>query len=304
MFLAGTRVYACCSAITGKKLGPKRYSLGYVSDSSDSYYIKYVKNFPIKNQPFLFTPLKIVFTRYGKEEKHRCETRDFLQILPLFDSGKKLDAIPGVVDKIISTFNSGELSKNKHWPDLCVNYIPDASHIGTIIPVQHTAVAEMDSKNTEAWVSSILQNRQFRNLMSANRNLPTLIRMADDTDMFIWIANSIKKSSARRDLHRWAGENQENTKRLATILHRINIAFNKRILDQNTRDGLVMLDHTFHLNPFLTWLVYGMLDAEKITTDKVNVVNRAAGTNSEHLALTKNIKVIRSTYLNLKPKYV
>lgn len=304
MLLAGTRVYACCSAITGKKLGPKRYSLGYVSDNTESYYIKYVKNFPIKNQTFMFTPLKIVFTRYGKEEKQRNETRDFLQILPLFDSSKLPDTIPDTIKQIVSVFNSGELSKNNYWRDLCNNYIPDGSHIGTIIPVRHTSAAKMDSKGTEAWMSSILQNRQFRALISANKYLQTLKDMTCDIDLFVWIANAVNKGSARRDLYRWASEEQENTERLATILRRINTAFNKRMLDQNTKDGAVMLDSTFQLNSFLTWLAYGVLDAEKITTDKIGTVEQAKGTSSEHLTLTKNMGVTRSTYLNLKPKYV
>jgi hypothetical protein len=304
MLLAGTRVYACCSAITGKKLGPKRYSLGYVSDNNDTYYIKYVKNFPIKNQTFMFTPLKIVFTRYGKEEKQRNETRDFLQILPLFDSSKLSDTIPDTIKQIVSVFNGGELSKNTYWRDLCNNYIPDGTHIGTIMPVRHTSAAKMDSKDTEAWMSSILQNREFRALITANKYLQTLKDMTCDIDIFVWLSNAVNKGSARRDLYRWASEEQENTERLATVLRRINIAFNKRMLDQNIKDGVFMLDHAFQANSFLTWLVYGMLDAKKIIIDKIDTVEQAKGTNKENLALIKNIGITRSTYLNLKPKYV
>ena len=53
MFLAGTRVYACSSAVVGKKLGPKRHSLGFVSDGGGAFHIDYIKNFPIKEQSFI-----------------------------------------------------------------------------------------------------------------------------------------------------------------------------------------------------------------------------------------------------------
>jgi len=306
MFSAGTRVYICSSAVAGKKLGPKRHSLGYVSDNNAVSTIKYVKNFPMGNQSFVVTPLKIVFTRYGKEEKQRCERRDFLQILPIFDKDRGSAATVKLTKEVISVFNDGELSKNPFWKELGANYVSVSANIGSVIPIGHRKIAEITTGNeTKAWISSILHNQLFLNLIKNNRNLQTLKHLTNDDDLFVWLSNASRKSSTRHDLLHWAEEHTNNMKRLVRILRCTTIAFDKRVLDFETRSANIMLDKSsFRTSSFFNWLINRLFDDESIMSRKENAVNSAIGSKPSHLIFTRNMRSVRSTYLNLKLKYV
>jgi hypothetical protein len=307
MFSAGTRVYACSSAITGKKLGPKRHSLGYVSNSGTTYHVKYVRDFPIKNQTFMFTPLTIVFTRYGKEEKQRCETRDFLQILPVFENGREQQTISETVKQIISIFNGGELSKNTHWRSLCNNYVNDPTNIGTVLPVGCTKPGTMSKNDSNAWVSSIIRNKHFRQLIKIkkNRELPAFKNLVADSELPIWLANAMRLNKTRHDLISWSKADPKNMIRLIGVLRRLNIVFNKRMFDNNMKDGTTMLDNgSVRIDPFLTWLSNELLSDERIIIRKGGIIKGSRKCLGTHNNLARNLRVTRSTYLNLKPKYV
>jgi len=305
MFSAGTRVYACSSAVTGKKLGPKRHSLGYISNNESTYYVKYVEDFPIKNQAFMFTPLTIVFTQYGKEKKQRCESRNFLQILPIFESAREPHTIAELTKQIISIFNGGELSKNAHWRALCNNYIGDPTNIGTILPVGHTKVSKMSENDTNAWVSSIIRNKPFGHLIKKNRQLSTLKYAVPETELLSWLANAMRVNSVWQDLISWSKKYPDNMVRLVNTLQQLNIAFNKRMFDNDIRDGRVMLDSgTIRIESFLTWIINGLFSDERIINKKGDIIEKARKCARTQHILARNIKSTRSTYLNLKPKYV
>jgi len=307
MFSAGTRVYACSSAVTGKKLGPKRHSLGYISNNGSTYYIKYVRDFPIKNQAFMFIPLTIVFTRYGKEEKQRCETRDFLQILPIFEVGKEPQAISKLTEQIISILNGGELSKNAYWRDLCKNYVDDPINIGTVLPIGYAKVSKIPDDDADAWVSSIIRNKFFGQILKIkkNRDLPALRNLAGDSELLIWISNAMRLNKTRQDLISWSKADPKNMIRMIGLLQRLNIAFNKRIFDNDLKDGTTMLKKgPVRIDSFLTWLINGLFSDERIIIRKGDIIKRSSRCTRAQNDLARNLETTRSTYLNLKPKYV
>lgn len=302
MFPAGTRVYVCSSAIIGKKFGPKRHSLGFISGRDGASLVKFVKNFPLKNQSFVLIPLKIVFTRYGKEEKSRCESREFIQILPVFSNIQDPTIVINRTKKIISTFDDGDLAKNPGWNDVVRHYTKGSRNIGTVIPIDCEGAALMNENETKAWVNSILHDSNFRNIISINRGLPTLRKLAGHPDLLIWVSNAVRKSKARQDLLLWAADDPENMERLVILLRGINTAFSKRMLTNTETEP----KYSNQINSFLTWLTYGAFGNEgniKKKGDVIGKINGAAAAPSLR-GYTENLAPTLSTYLNFKPKYV
>jgi len=303
MFSAGTRVYACSSAVTGKKLGPKRHSLGYISDSNEAHYISHISNFPIKNQSFILVPLKIVFTRYGREKKQRCEAREFLQILPVIKEKRDGDAISKLTKQIISIFNDNELTKNTRWRALCSSHANTTSHFGTVLPVGCAKASRMEGEEVNAWLSSILRNRLFSSLIRGNRDLSTLKSLVGNNDLLIWISNAVSKGKTRQDLITWANEHPGNMHQLIETIQNINTTFTSRMLNNNIKDGEILLKGSLRTNSYLTWITDRMFDDKEIITKKINIVQKTV-TSSNLINFAKNLEYIRSEYLNLKPKYV
>jgi len=297
MFQAGTRVYVLGSSVAGKKLGPKRHSLGYISNTNMAYIMQPVKNFPIDKQLFVLFPLKVVFTRYGKENRERCEHRDFLHVMPLFsDSPHKVNA--GRIQEVLRILRGGELSKNSMWYDVGCNYSNNPNNLGTLLPIRDNIVSELKGNEALAWVESILRNDTFKHLLSHNKNLPTLHAIAN-TDVVNWVSNALRGSSPRRDLLRWATDEASNMRQLVRTLRCLTTAFEKRISKSQENIKSVSLES----NSYLTWLMDKMFHDER-TLDHKMVIARKLGLSSALQHMTKNNKLVRDTYLSLKPKHV
>ena len=300
MFSAGTKVYVCCSSVTGKKLGPKRHSLGYISGGNTAYFINYNKAFPIKNQAFIIFPIKIVFTKYGKEEKKRCEAREFLHILPVFVSPPEKVNV-GKIEEVIRVLQGDELSKNSVWYDIGCNYNNDPSSIGTVIPVGSAGTAQLEGNEARAWITSLLRHDTFRHLIIHNKNLPTLKNIVNN-DILIWLSNAVKGSNARRDLLRWAEDDSDHMRSLIRALRMLTIIFDKRGHDQS----LTVFDKLKgnpDMQSYLSWLTKGLFEEKSTLLKKVEIAKKIS-LDSSLANITKSIHLVRSTYLSLKPKYV
>jgi len=60
----------------------------------------------------------------------------------------------------------------------------------------------------------------------------------------------------------------------------------------------------FRTSLFFTWLTNKLFDDENIMNRKEDIINSAVGSKQSHLIFIRNMKSVRSTYLNLKLKYV
>lgn len=302
MFSAGTRVYTCSSSIIGKKLGPKRHSLGYISSSGTALFVSYIKGFPIKDQCFVLFPLEIVFTKYGKEEKQRCETRGFLQILPVFVYEES--ATITKIQEIIGILNRGELSKNSHWYDIASDYINNPLNMGTVIPVGHTSASRMSDNETRAWVTSILRNPSFRHLIRTHRYLPTLQAVVAG-DLLVWLSNAVMSNSARKDLLRWADEETPHMEALLESIQCINTVFCRGMHNDNcgTTAAKIKKGKIKNINLFSSWLLADLFQDENIIKGKENIAYDSP-IGSKLTNLTKCMRPVRATYLTIKPKYI
>ena len=301
MFSPGTRVYVYSSSITGKKMGAKRHSIGYVSGNSATYLISYVKEFPIKNQSFAITPLTIVFTRYGKEKKRRIETRNFVNVTPAFTSAKGI-VIQKKVTEILKHFTSGEMSKNSYWTDTLMNYCPGNVCGGVILPITKP-ILRLEGHEAQAWVLSILRNDIFKNLLITNRSRSTLLRLGDH-ELITWVSNAVRSNKTLHNLMEWSEEKPERMDRIITLVRSLTTAFNKRMavhqldfMKRQLRKGGV------DVNAFMTWYLDGLFENESLVTKKHKIAtrNNVGGTLA---TLADNMTLVRTSYLNLKPKHV
>jgi len=307
MFSAGTRVYIHSSSISGKKLGPKRHSLGFVSSSSMSYLSNYIKDFPIKNQTFLFTPLKIVFTRYGKEKKERDEMRGFLNVTPLYPLIPKGKSLLSSVKEVAEILSKGELTKNPMWIDISMNYEKSGS-VGLVLPFSEAEMSPIESK---AWVASILGNQTFRALLTSHRNLPTLNHLIDYqmlpagmSNFLGWIINAYAGGNPRRDLFRWAEANPKNMEFLILCLRCISSILEKRMLLNSISNmkQLFSQKKTIETNSLLAWYVMHMMENRTFIDRKLEIVKQELISTSLG-NMIKNIHDVREALLTLKPKH-
>lgn len=303
MFSAGTRVYVYASSITGKKMGPKRHSIGYVSGNLQTYLINYIKEFPIKNQSFAITPLTIVFTRYGKEQKHRIETRNFINITPAFTNAKGLVIQKRVAD-VLDHFVSGEMSKNSYWTDMIMNYGSLSRYsAGVILPIVDQVI-KLEGHESKAWVMSILKNDVFKNLLIINKKLSTLVKQTDDYELVKWVSNAVRNSDTLSSLMDWSEENSSNMDRLITLLRILTATFNKRIADSSFEFmGKRLKKGGIDINAFMTWYLDGLFENKSLATKKHKIATpeNVGGTLA---TLADSMTLVRTSYLNLKLKHI
>lgn len=303
MFSVGTRVYVYSSSVS-KKLGPKRHSLGYVSSCENSYVIHNVEGFPIKNQDFIITSVKVVFSRYGREEKNRCETRDFLNIVPAFTRGYG-NGLDQRVTTVLDIFNnSTELATNDSWRSAASNLVSGKiSGFGTLIPLSCGNAEAMAGENLVVWLNSILKNEYFIYLIKSNKNLPTLQAVVSNKVLLGWTANAARSNTARSDLLKWAGTDKHHMNELVELLQIIRAIFDKRVVLTSTHSIIVQAaSNNLNLQTFINWYVRGMF------TDNL-FDRRCDNFPTEYVAreinsIIKTMPTVRNAYLTLKPKYI
>lgn len=308
MFSAGTRAYVHISAFSGKKLGPKRHSLGFVSEGEHVFIADHVRDFPDPKQSFILIPMHVVFTRFGKERKSRVEAKSFLNILPVFYSN--FEDTETRTLKVLNCLRSGELHTNSAWQELVHEYAGRDATVGVMTTIQSYSPSAMDANNTEAWVSSVLRNRYFTYLVMRNRNLPTLIRALYPHDnLLVWIANAVRDASPRRDLMKWSHESSQNMAALVVTLRKMTTIFNKSFGRSSAKGWSKSISagnfNGSDVNSFTSWVVSGMLDNPGNFKDKMDLISKNyKKIPSRIFALSKTLPGVRAAYLSLKPKHI
>jgi len=296
MFSAGTKVYVHTSSVVGKKLGPKRHSLGYISDADDIFFANHIKEFPIKHQCFIFVPTKIIFTRYGKEQKERSEAREFIQIIPVFLESISKESIVARIKEIIAIMNAGNLYKNHHWAELCSHYGDNTLNMGVVIPVGHTNPAPMRDNEAVSYINSVLRNRDFIRLI---RYPGSLIKKQVNENVFSYLYQASRGNKATKELLNWAAT-PENMSMLLTTMRYLNTALSKRLLENNSsKIPKEMRDIT----SFSDWLFKGLFEGNRTLKRKEELLNKITLSNDK-ICLYQCARPTRDTYLNIKPQHV
>lgn len=311
MFSAGTKAYVHVSAFSGKKLGPKRHSLGFVSEGEQIFIVDHVKNFPNPKQSFILIPSHVVFTRFGKEHKSRMEAKGFLNVIPIFYSNAASNsAVEANTHEVINILKGDEFIKNLAWRDLADENAGSGSTAGIITPIHQQRPDVMNANDKEAWISAVLRNRHFTYLVMRNRNLPTLLRTLYPHDNLLgWISNAVRDSSPRRDLMKWAHDCSLNMDALVLTLRKMKAVFDKSFALSTHKNWTSTLTigsfNSSDVNSITSWAITGMLDQSGTFEEKMKLIaSNYKKLPSKVYGLSKSLPGIRSAYLSLKPKHI
>ncbi len=302
MFSSGARVYVHSSSVSGKKLGPKPHSLGFVSMVSNCNIIDGVADFPIPKQKFIVCPMDIIFTRFGREQRERSENKHILAIMPAFFETKGIN-VHEQVDEMLDLFTDRELCKNENWRDLAGHY--GASSVAVLLPVRGK-VSSLGANDVWSYASSLLRNHAFSSLIRSNYQLPTLTKLFPQRpDLFKWTAAACGSSSSSTSLRRWAEESGHHMNELLIFMRAVSAAFNKA----NVENGLKWANEHMDvggmgMDTFLTWFLEGIYDGEKVMLQKINLAKKGNRIHSKLSNLIDCTRLVRASYLNLKLKYV
>jgi len=305
MFSAGTRVCVHASSITGKRLGPKQHSLGYVCSSNTVFYVNYVKNFPIQRQNFIFVPTMVVFTRYGREQKERSEIKRFVQVLPIFLDHISNSEISIRTKKVIKILEGDELRKNDFWRELSSNYVDNPNNIGIIIPTGHTKAAIMTGNEAVSWVSAVLRNDTFSFLVRHHSKRLHASNIVNN-DILSWLSSAVRGNRSHKDLLEWATNDVHNMKKLICAMRTLLISFNKRSFDSSTSSSSGVLNYNGQvqdLNSFCNWLTLGLFEGDEVIKQREEILSKLK-LEPSMINLYRNLRPARDIYLSIKPKHV
>lgn len=228
MFDVGTRVVVLASSVK-KGFGTKQGSIGYVSNRQQIAYIHHIK--PHRYLSFLATPTIIAFSRYGYEEKRRCEFRTVISVIPAFIGNiLKKDAIQEV-EKIVDIFQGEEFSKNPLWKDWLSNTFKSVDpKLAVLAPAGNLRIENMLNHPTDvrAWMESILRSQAMGPVLVANKHNNEIFYPQIDSSLITMVSNAHRSRSTLRHLMDWAMANPENLGKIITHIRALSTVYNLR----------------------------------------------------------------------------
>jgi len=243
--------------------------------------------------------MKIVFSRYGREARSRCELRSFANIVPVdWNTISKVEN----VNKTLSLFKRGSLL-NKSWSDSIKGY--GSCTIGTLLPVIRSDGLSL-SKEFRQFATAVLRNPTINFLLNKNRNLPTLLSIVENQSLLNWICNSASQSKTRASLFMWAEEHKNN---LATLLYTVQVikaAVRKRMVESTMKNIKFKVDNRSDVSfdVFSDWYVDGLFESASLLKRRSEISSTARTFGPAYHTFIASINVVRDTYLTHKPKHI
>lgn len=308
MFDTGTRVVVLASS-TKKGFGPKRGSIGYVSSQQPTSFIHHMN--PHDSLSFLSMPITVAFSRYGFEEKRRCEFRTVINVLPVIV--EELKNISSKIEDIIGLFQNDEFEKNRRWEDWVSNkYNIPGPKLVVLSPVGSLKTENMldQPMEVQAYVESFLRNPLIGKSLNANRNSDFHPQI--DKDFMALVARAHRSRSTTQEVLKWAELNQEralsNIRTLSTVY---NLRSRKQELDHFKRsveagryggeDKGGYGAPNFHFNPFFSTYTLGFFEEDKI---KEKEVIAEKSKSAQICNIAKGMRYVRSAITELASKTI
>ena len=297
MFPAGTKVYVHSSNATGKKLGPKTHSLGYVSVRNQVYYTphKSISHFAIKGQDFVVSPMKIVFTRYGREKRSRVETRSFLNVMPGFVDATGINIRERVAEvlKILQK----DFNDNYEWRHTAGAF--GCNFVGTLLPIRSINSRAMDLDEVKAWFTALVRCPEYAPVVAKNRNFITFKNLHKvNSSLYLWVSKAASSASALNSIFDWAEDEDDNLEALIHFTRITRTCLQKRQLLKD------LSMKSFGSNDsFMTWFMRDMFTEDTIMNQKYKATSSMGLSNAQR-NFTDCMRLVRNIYLNSKPKYV
>jgi len=309
MFRNGSRIVLLASSIS-KTIGPKRNSIGYVINSSDSFTL-----IPYPESPlFAASYLDVMFTRYGKERKPRCEYYGIMALCPAFCSevSKTPDA-EQYAKTLLEGITNGTLSKDGCWERALVQFVnKKRAAVAVALPALSYRLEDMERVpfvHAQAWVESLLRNPRFamhcRHWYNHKRHKLINVKAG----MLRWIADAHTSKKSKKDLLEWAAGSVANRSCLITIIRKLDAIGHHKGLERHidyfvkslaNKGSYVDPRGSIKLDNYLNILMQNFFEP--------NILERKEGllTISENSAVlmdtTVGMRKVRDVMLSLVPK--
>lgn len=311
MFDIGTRVVVLASS-TGKGFGPKQGSIGYVSSQQPTLFIHHMN--PHDSLSFLSVLITVAFSRYGFEEKRRCEFRTVVNILPVITG--ELKNISSKIEGIIGLFQNDEFEKNRCWTDwVSGKYNILSPKLTVLAPVGSLKTENMldQPMEVQAYVESFLRNPLIGKSLNANRHSDFHPQI--DKHFMGLVARAYRSRSTTQEILKWAELNQEralsNIRTLSTVY---NLRSRKQELDHFKRsvetgryegkslsNGGYGDSPRFNFGPFFSTYTLGFFEEDKI---KEKEVIAEKSKSAQICNIAKGMRYVRSAITELASKTI
>lgn len=234
MFRNGSRIVLLASSVS-QTLGPKRYSIGYVINSSDNYLVVPNPTLPV----FVASYVDIMFARYGKENKARCEYCGVLALCPAFNTeiahGQPAKAYGKEVLKLL--IKTATLRKDPSWTKTLADFTGKfRASIAVVAPALSYEAADMQTVpfvHMQAWAESLIRNNRF--LLSCrewyNSGMYKVLGISEG--LIRWIGDSHGSKKSKKDLFEWAASSPAARSEFIFALKKLDSVGHRRGLERH-----------------------------------------------------------------------
>lgn len=267
MFMPGARLKVYTSTFTGKRLGPRKNSVGYFiqGEGGDSVMQH-------KGHLFFLIPMHITFLRYGNEKKRRNETKKFLGLLPL--SVNKSSKLRKDINNAIDYLSGPEFYSDEFLRSTNNQY--KASAAGIILPSNKRS--KMDFDDFKAWFFAILKNHRMISTIVKSRNFNKLLDLHPNyRSICDNLYSTLKDGSARKALLEYLEENNTYREDAISFLMLLNYTLKKRKIMSEERDWAITLKHhiaSVNLTQILKWQNEFMFEDLAIFQKKYRLIKK------------------------------
>ena len=319
MFDIGTQVVVLASS-TKKGLGPKKGSTGYISSQRKSAFADRIN--PHSHLSFLSMPTIVGFSKYGFEEKRRCEFRMVMNILPAFTGGPKKIDKAREVKNIIGLFQSDEFEKNFRWEKWALSsHNMHKPKLVVLAPVRNLKAENMLNQPMEAraWMESFLRNSVVGSLLRNNQHNNFYPQI--DEGFMAQVLNAHRSRSITQKILGWTEGNPEEA---LTYIRTLSTAYNlrrgqqeldyfKMSVERNIYGGGEPAGHnsggygsgksqpSFNFGAFFSIYTLGFFEENKIKEKEV-IAEKSKSAQIRDIA--KDMRYIRSAITELASKTI
>lgn len=159
----GTKVKILAS--TAKNTAsPRKGSIGYIIDNSNGYYIFYNKNLK-----FMVSLYKVLFTRYGFENKKtRREIKHVINIFPIIKDKMTISSSKSYIQEVIKKLGNSK-TNNKRWKEIRTEFFPTIKAAAFVIACPEDCnpirLDTCDLSEFRAWVDSHILSISMRMML-------------------------------------------------------------------------------------------------------------------------------------------
>jgi hypothetical protein len=182
--------------------------------------------------------MDIMFARYGKEKKTRCEHYNVIAICPAFDQNvHKLDEIAGVAKELAIELKSGRLYRESCWKQVQKDFAgQNRAAVAVVVPASSHAVADMQELpfvHVQAWAESLIRNGNFILNVRKLYNIGLFNALGLQEGLLRWISDAHSSKKSKTGLLEWAAGDKTRRAEFIAALKKLDTVGHRRHLEKH-----------------------------------------------------------------------